>query len=316
MIPPKGLGSWEASHTLDFTNYLIFIISSAVSLIALLLSTGSAHLTTPPPPIRAHRPTIWPVGVGEGSRASRSREGHALAAQAFGTRPLSSSNPAGQGAPGPRCARWRGCQARPSRGRLSQPPNYAAEPGRPARLPPQLSGAAPEPGASPRPRRPGGSGRGAAREHLGWARVAGAALPELRAGSRSPPPGAAAAARRPSDSAASAAAAWQQTRCGQPAGTGQQRPRAWNGRVRTERARPGETPAPGIPCTPCRASPAPLPARGASPGGRGGLGGGAGREDRLRPGRGFPAPFRVHFQRAKCSAPVSAPWISLSRVGV
>lgn len=41
--PTTGTGSWEAFYKLDFTNYLIFIISSTLSLIASLLSTGTAE---------------------------------------------------------------------------------------------------------------------------------------------------------------------------------------------------------------------------------------------------------------------------------
>lgn len=144
--------------------------------------------------------------------------------------------------------------------------------------------------------------RGAAREHLGRARAAGAALPELRAGSRSPPPGAAAAARRPH---------WQR------------RPRGRLPASNAVRATGGDWegggPAPGTdgwgtielarrepsaqaPRLPLRASPALLPALGASPGGRGGPGGGAGARAGvlLRLGRGFPASFWVNFQSAKC----------------
>ena len=33
MKPPENPGSWEASHAPDFTNYFIFIISSALPLI-------------------------------------------------------------------------------------------------------------------------------------------------------------------------------------------------------------------------------------------------------------------------------------------
>lgn len=39
----KGQGSWEDTHTLDFTNYLIFIIRAPLSLIALLPSTGTGR---------------------------------------------------------------------------------------------------------------------------------------------------------------------------------------------------------------------------------------------------------------------------------
>lgn len=199
--------------------------------------------------------------------------------------------PTPPGASGPRCARWRGCQARPSRGVLSQPPNYAVEPGRPARLPGSLSPAAPTPGASPRPRWPGGSGRGAAPKHLGRARAAGAALPELRAGPRSPPPGAAVAACRPE---------WQR------------RPRGRLLEADAVRAaggdREGGGPAPGAdgwgPIEPAGRDagassrlPGPLPARRASPEGRselvGGAATGAGGPSRAEPGLSgtFPGKF-------------------------
>lgn len=254
------------------------------------------------PPIRAPGPTNWPAGAREGSRASPSLEGHALAALGPRSRSRSFSNPAGPEASGPRCARWRGCQARPNRGRLSQPPNYAAEPGRPAWLPPPLSPAAPAPGASPRPRRPGGSAE--ARRGSTWAErgrrarrfrsCAPARAPRLQV--RRP--------RRagPTDSAARAAASRHQTRCGQPAGTGKEEAPLLEqtGEERSSWAR--REPSAQAPRLPLRASPALLPALGASPGGRGGPGGGAGARAGvlLRLGRGFPASFWVNFQSAKC----------------
>lgn len=120
-----------------------------------------------------------------------------------GTRPSSLPDPAGR-EPGAGVRQVRGGQARPGRCALSQPPSYAAQPGRPARPP------RPPPPLSPRcPRaRPRPAGREEAErrraEHLGRAprrarRFRSCALPAL------PPPGAAAAAPA-GDSAARVAA--------------------------------------------------------------------------------------------------------------
>lgn len=118
------------------------------------------------------------------------------------------------GASGPRCARWRGCQARPSRGGLSQPPNYAAEPGRPAPPPPQLSPGCPRAGR----RLPAPAGREEAAEARCGSTWAGRrrrarrfrscalpALPAYRCGGRGAPAG------------VTAPPAWQPS--GQPAGS-------------------------------------------------------------------------------------------------
>lgn len=45
-MPTTSPGSWEASYMLALTNYLILIISSPLSLIALLLSTGTGKIRT------------------------------------------------------------------------------------------------------------------------------------------------------------------------------------------------------------------------------------------------------------------------------
>lgn len=180
--------------------------------------------------------------------ASPSPEGgNALVAVRSGTHPRSLRNPTGPGASGPRCARWRGCQARPSRGRLSQSPNYAAEPGLPARPPPPLSSGC--------PRGPGGSRRGEPREHLGWAPTAGAALPELRAVPR--PALAALPASRCGGRGARAGVTAPPARpppgrrrgCGQPAETAKEearRPEPW-GEDLVPRAGKGPTPGLGFP---------------------------------------------------------------------
>lgn len=233
------------------------------------------------PPIRAPGPTNWPAGAREGSRASPSLEGHALAALGPRSRSRSFSNPAGPEASGPRCARWRGCQARPNRGRLSQPPNYAAEPGRPAWLPPPLSPAAPAPGASPRPRRPGGSAE--ARRGSTWAErgrrarrfrsCAPARAPRLQV--RRP--------RRagPTDSAARAAASRHQTRCGQPAGTGKEEAPLLEQTGEERSSWPGGNPAPRLPV--CLSAPPQLccPRSGRVPGAA------VGRVVGPGPGRGY-----------------------------
>lgn len=183
----------------------------------------------------------------------------------------------------------------------------AAEPA----LPPRRAPAA-------RPRGWRGSGRGAAREHLGRRRrrarrfrsCARARVPRApRLQVRRP--------RRasPCDSAARAAAARQQTRCGQPAGTGEEEaPRL--GRTGEDR---GNQAGRGAGASP-PASPSQLGCQRSRrvPGATGGLGGegGAGRGGPSQAGPGLFGTFRVNFQSARSLALVSAPWISLPRVGV
>lgn len=183
-------------------------------------------MTSNPFSASAEKPTCrrGPGRGRAGSPASPSGEGDALADLRSRTRPRSFPNPSGPGASGPRCARWRGCQALPGLGGLSQPPSYAAEPGLPARPPPRLS-----PGC-PRARRrlPAHAAReeaAAAQRESTWA-GAGRRPQRFRSCARARVPRAPRLqVRRPRrasacDSAARAAAARQQTRCGQPAGTG------------------------------------------------------------------------------------------------
>lgn len=80
-------------------------------------------------------------------------------------------------------SRWPGRQARPSGGRLTQPPSNAAEPGRPAPPPPRLSSGRPRRPRIPAPGARGGSTR-ARRRAPG--RPGRARLPGLRA-RRAPP---------------------------------------------------------------------------------------------------------------------------------
>lgn len=229
-------------------------------------------------------------------------------------RALAASQPGASGASVRQVVR---CQARPSRGGLSQPPSYAAEPGQPARPPPPLSPGYPARGASsppPRPeRKPPRRGAGAPGLGAGGGR---AALPELRAPRAPRAPRL--QVRRPRRAGrVTAPPAWppsgQQTRCGQPAGTGKEE---------ALRLGPtGEDPASRRPGAPSArlASRAWRPSRAASTGGHG-VGCAAWTrpvwEDRRRLGRGFSVLFRVNFQSAECWALVSAPWISLPRVGV
>lgn len=215
------------------------------------------------------------------------------------------------GASGQRCARWRGCQARPSRGGLSQPPNYAAEPGRPAPPPPQLSPGCPRAGR----RLPAPAGREEAAEARCGSTWAGRrrrarrfrscalpALPAYRCGGRGAPAG------------VTAPPAWQPS--GQPAGSRKEEAASLGPTVWTARAWQRETPTPRRPFRPPPELRCPCARR--VPGAAGGLAASTERvwEDRLRQGRGFSVLFRVNFQSAKCWSLVSAPWISLPRVGV
>lgn len=171
------------------------------------------------PPISVHQQTSWPPGAGERSPASPSREGAALADLHARCALAASPAPPVRSLPAEvlQVARVPGAVTSPRTEsaaqlccgtRTASPAAAAAEP----RLPPR--GAPP-----PRPRGPGGSGQGAAPEHLGWVPAAGAALPELRAPRLQ--------VLRPRRAGrVTAPPAWlpsgQQTRCGQLAGTGKE----------------------------------------------------------------------------------------------
>lgn len=259
----------------------------------------------------------------EGSPASPSGEGNALADLRSRTRPRRYPSPAGRGASGPRCARGRGCQARPSRGGLRQPPSYAAEPGRPAWPPPPLSPGCPRAGRR-LPAPAGGEEAAEARRESTWAGAGGGrgasgaarglafpALPASRCGGRGAPARVTAPPARPPPGSRRGA--------GSRRGPGRRRPRAWGRRVRTERTGQGETP--GLPRPPCL-SQLGCPRARRVPGAAGGLGGeaGAGRDGGLggaggpsQAGPGLFGTFRVNFQSAKCLALV-LPLVFRSRV--
>lgn len=168
---------------------------------------------------------------------------------------------------------------------------------------------------APRPRGAGGSGRGAAREHLGWAPPAGPALPELRAPRAPRAPRL--QVRRPRRAGrVTAPPAWPLS--GLPAGTEKEEALCLGPTGEDRGARQGETSAPGLPLLPPRLRSLAALVRGENLGPRCALGGWTGPvgEDRLRWGWGFSVLSRVNFQTAKCWALVSAPWISLPRVGV
>lgn len=173
---------------------------------------------------------------------------------------------------------------------------------------------------APRPRGPRGSSRGAAREST-WA-GAGRRPQRFRSCARARVPRAPRLQVRrprrasPCDSAARAAAARQQTRCGQPAGTGEAEEAPLLGPTAEDRANRAGRDA-GAEASPSASlSQLGCPRARRVPGAAGGLGGAGGRGGPSQAGLRLFGTFRVNSQSAKCSPLVSAPWISLPRVGV